>query len=621
MTILILFAFLSGIITILSPCILPLLPVVLAGNVAGGRGRPYGVVTGFAVSFTGFTLGLSALVAATGVSADVLRVAAVVILLLFGVVLIVPALKDRFQLIVSRTVARSSVPAKASPLPSGGGAAAGGPRAGGYWSGLLVGVSLGLVWTPCVGPIMASVISLAVSQAVNAGSVFITLAYSLGTAIPMFAIMVGGRALLRKVPWLTTRSTQIQRVFGVLMVAVAVVVAFGWDRTLETSLLTAAPGYGAGLTSIENTAIVRHAIAARDTSSGAGGALASNAGDPAHGTTPALSSYGPAPALVADGKWFNSPPLTMEQLRGKVVLVDFWTYSCINCIRTLPYLRSWYQKYKDDGFVIIGVHSPEFAFEHNPANVAKAIRELDVSWPVVQDNDFRQWDAYKNMYWPADYLIDAKGNLRYYHFGEGDYVRSEAVIRELLTKAGHPPTAPASPAVTKVSFAGTPETYLGAARAAGFAGSPAVRSGDGISFSAPAKLPANDWDLAGTWDVHDQYISPVGTGTLRLSFDAKEVYLVIQVPQPGAGGTGVAAARSGAAMKDPQTAEATSAPPLLTVTVDGKTGIDTGDLRGGILRPTESRMYHVVTLPKEGRHLLTITAKGDVRLFSFTFGG
>ncbi len=609
--ILILFAFLSGIITILSPCILPLLPVVLAGNVAGGRGRPYGVVTGFAVSFTGFTLGLSALVAATGVSADALRVAAVVILLLFGVVLIVPALKDRFQLIVSRLVARSSVPAKAAPLPPGESASAGNARSGGYWGGVLVGVSLGLVWTPCVGPIMASVISLAVSHAVNAGSVFITLAYSIGTAIPMFAIMVGGRALLRRVPWLMTRSAQIQRIFGVLMVAVAVVVAFGWDRTLETSLLTAAPGYGAGLTSIENTQVVRQAIVARDSASGAGGTMASNASDAASGSAPALSSYGPAPALVADGKWFNSPPLTMKDLRGKVVLVDFWTYSCINCIRTLPYLRSWYQKYKDDGFVIIGVHSPEFAFEHNPANVAKAIRELDVTWPVVQDNDFREWDAYKNMYWPADYFIDAKGDLRYFHFGEGDYVRSEAVIRELLTKAGHPPTAPASLAVSQVSFAGTPETYLGAARAAGFAGKPAVQPGDGVVFSAPKRLAPNDWDLTGTWNVRDQYIAPVGTGTLRLSFDAKQVYLVIQVPRSSAGG----------AMKESQVSDTASDPALLTVTVDGKTGLDTPDVRGGVLRPTESRMYHIVTLPAEGRHLLTITAKGNIRLFSFTFGG
>jgi len=616
MTILIVFAFLSGIITILSPCILPLLPVVLAGNVAGGRGRPYGVVTGFAVSFTGFTLGLSALVAATGVSPDALRVAAVVILLLFGVVLIVPALKDRFQLIISRLVARSSVPAKTAPPPAGGNAVAG--RSSGYWSGVLVGVSLGLVWTPCVGPIMASVISLAVSHAVNAGSVFITLAYSLGTAIPMFAIMVGGRALLRKVPWLTTRSSQIQRVFGVLMVAVAVVVAFGWDRTLETSLLTAAPGYGAGLTSIENSQIVRQAIARRDSASGEGGALASNAVDPAN--APTLSNYGPAPALVADGKWFNSPPLTMRELRGKVVLVDFWTYSCINCIRTLPYLRSWYHKYKNDGFVIIGVHSPEFAFEHNPANVAKAIRELHVTWPVVQDNDFREWDAYKNMYWPADYLIDAKGNLRYYHFGEGDYVRSEAVIRELLTKAGHPPTAPASLAVTQVTFAGTPETYLGAARAAGFAGSPAVQPGDGIVFSAPKRLGANDWDLTGKWNVRDQYIAPVGTGTLHLSFDAKQVYLVIQVPHSSAEGTGVAAVRTGGAATS-AAGGAASDPPVLTVTVDGKTGLDTADVHDGILRPTESRMYHVVTLPEEGRHLLTIKATGDVRLFSFTFGG
>ena len=610
MTILILFAFLSGVVTILSPCILPLLPVVLAGNVAGGRARPYGVVTGFAVSFTAFTLALSALVKAIGISADTLRIIAVVILFLFGVVLVVPALKDRVQVLLSRLTARS---AAVPGAPLGGKRGAPAERSG-YVSGLLVGVSLGVVWTPCVGPIMASVISLAVSNTVNLGSILITVAYSLGTSIPMFLIMIGGRSLLRKVPWLTLRAAGIQRAFGALMIVVAVVVALGWDRTIETSLLTAAPGYGAGLTSIENNGAVMHALADRHAAVGPQRpTLQANVYTMASVRSPALRDYGPAPPLVAGGKWFNSKPLTMRELRGKVVLVDFWTYSCINCIRTLPYVRSWYEKYKNDGFVVIGVHSPEFAFEHNPANVARAVKELNVTWPVVQDNNFKEWNAYGNEYWPADYFIDAKGDVRYVHFGEGGYAKGEAVIRELLTEAGRPPAVAASAVSSGLSVAGTPETYLGSNRAARFVGGPAApsptaaASANGIVFSGPADPPSNHWDLAGTWKVHGQYITPIGTGTVRLSFDAKDVYLVLQVP-----GSSKAAGRDPSSMTDRS---------RLLITVDGKPGTNTADVKDGVLVPTSSRMYHIAALPTQGRHLLQIRARGNVRLFSFTFGG
>jgi cytochrome c biogenesis protein CcdA/thiol-disulfide isomerase/thioredoxin len=607
MTVILAFAFLSGVITILSPCILPVLPIVLSGGVGGGKAKPFGVLAGFVVSFTAFTLSLSAIVQAIGIPVDALRIVAVVLIVLFGVVMLVPWLRDRFEILTSRIASRGSRGGASST-----GAAAGAPqtRWAGFWSGLVVGLSLGLIWTPCVGPIMASVISLALTQHVDGGSVSITLAYTLGTSIPMLAIMLGGRALLKKVPALTRNAANIQKGFGVLMILVGVAIGLGWDRQFQATVLRLFPNYGTGLTAIEKAAPVQSALKAR---APAMAARAPRAGADVFSAPEAapengvLRDYGAAPAFLTQGNWFNteglsptagqmaqgaSMPLTLEALRGKVVVVDFWTYSCINCVRTLPYLRAWYDAYRDKGLVIVGVHTPEFEFEKNAANVAKAVRELGVNWPVVQDNEYVQWNAYANQYWPAHYFIDAKGRVRYFHFGEGEYDVSEKVIQALLKEAGANVGGIVSRPAPQLESQ-TPETYLGYDRGQGFVSAVNVVADKPVDYK-PARAPHNgEWNLTGTWTISPQYVVPESSGTLQLGFDAKNVFLVME----------------------PQAPEGS-----ISVFVDGSQAGDTADLKKGTLEPRESRMYQLVGLNTPGPHILRLEVKGKIRLFAFTFG-
>ena len=270
----------------------------------------------------------------------------------------------------------------------------------------------------------------------------------------------------------------------------------------------------------------------------------------------------------------------MTGLRGRVVIVDFWTYSCVNCVRTLPYLRAWDAAYRGLGLTIVGVHTPEFEFEKDPGNLSRALRDLGVTWPVVQDNAYAQWDAYGNHYWPAKYFIDALGRVRYFHFGEGSYAESEKVIRALLAEAGAKLGAPVSGADDLLA-ARTPETYLGSRRGAGSTGTAAGRPANG------------EWTLDGRWTIAEEYAVPETGGVLELGFDARDVFLVIE-PE-AAGGT-------------------------IEVAIDGTPGQDTADVRAGVLTPTESRMYHLVHLASPGPHLLRLSVKGRLRLFAFTFG-
>ncbi len=585
MAVLLAFAFVSGVVTILSPCILPVLPIVLSGGVGGGKARPFGVLGGFVASFTLFTLTLTAIVQATGIPADSLRTVAVVLMVVLGAVMIVPTLRDRFELLSSRL---ANLGQRSGPRARG--------VASGFWGGIPVGLGLGLVWTPCVGPIMASVIGLALTRRVDGGSVLITLAYSLGTSVPMLAVMFGGRALLARVPALTRNAAAIQRGFGALMILIAVAIGFGWDRRFQSAVLTAMPGYGAGLTALENAAPVRAALQARESDSRRGtdvpGGDRFSAPPYAAPENGVLGDYGPAPAFVTRGAWLNTAPLSMEQLRGKVVVVDFWTYSCVNCVRTLPYLRAWYEAYRDRGLVIVGVHTPEFEFEKSQRNVARAVGELGVTWPVVQDNDYEQWNAYTNQYWPAHYFIDARGRVRYFHFGEGEYDVSERVIQALLKEAGASVGDIVSKPAPKIDSQ-TPETYLGYDRSSGF--TTAVRPvPDAAVDYRPARVPANgEWNLEGRWTITPQYIVAESSGTVQLGFDAARVFLVVEPQSPG--GT-------------------------IDVTIDGRPAPDTADVKGGTLAPGESRMYQLVDLGKRGSHVLRLAVKGGLRLFAFTFG-
>jgi cytochrome c biogenesis protein CcdA/thiol-disulfide isomerase/thioredoxin len=583
------------------------LPIVLSGGVTGGKARPFGVMAGFVASFTGFTLALTAIVQALRIPVDTMRIVAVVLVAAFGLVMLVPALQYRFEAMASRIASRFG---QRKPVPAG--TPAGSPRRGaGFSGGLLVGLSLGLVWTPCVGPIMASVISLALTRRVDGGAVLITLAYALGTSLPMLGVMLGGRALLARVPFLTRNTARIQRGFGVLMIAVAVAIGLGWDRRFQAAVLSLFPGYGAGLTALEQARPVQQELIARKpvpamTMQALAGSFVFRAPDrPPENAE--LEDYGPAPDFLTKGTWYNTEgiaaaagqtaqgtamPLSLAALRGRVVVVDFWTYSCVNCVRTLPYLRAWFEAYRDEGLVIVGVHTPEFEFEKNPANVARAIRDLGVTWPVVQDNDYVQWNLYSNQYWPAHYFIDAAGRVRYFHFGEGGYDVGEKVIQELLAETG----AATGSIVSKpapVIEAGTPETYLGYGRGDGFTSTVAPVADSPVDYQ-PARLPGNaEWNLSGTWTIAREYVVPQGSGTLQLGFDAKNVFLVIEPEERGGS---------------------------ISVRVDGAPAGDTADVQRGTLAVTDSRMYQLVGLPAAGPHILRLVVKGRLRLYAFTFG-
>lgn len=576
MTLLVLFAFLAGVVTVLSPCILPILPLILSSSLGGenvGKARPLGVVVGFVASFTLFTLFLSALVSALGISADALRLFAVVVIGAFGVSLLVP----QFQVLLERMFSRLTGLA---------------PRASqkkGFGSGFVIGLSLGLLWTPCVGPILASVISLALTGSVTLSAFFITFAYTLGTAIPMLLIMWGGRELLNRVPWLLRNTGNIQKGFGILMILVAMAIFTNLDRAFQTYIINTFPQYGVGLTRFDDRASIHEALdrlqaAPSSSESAETGKLMFD-----------LLPKGPkAPELIPGGVWINSQPLSLEALRGKVVVIDFWTYSCINCQRTLPYLKRWYEKYKDQGLVIIGVHSPEFEFEKSEKNLRKAVSDFGLTYPIMQDNNFSTWRAYENRYWPAKYFIDKDGYIRFAHFGEGAYDESERVIQELLAETGATGVNQTIENPEYSNAARTPETYLGYERMANFASpEPIVRNG-ATAYSLPKRLLPNGVAYAGEWAVMNEYANPKQGAILELNFEAKEVFLVMR-PKAGAG--------------------------EVNVLVDAQAQYFGEDVKEGKVIIDADRLYKLVNLSEPGRHLLRLQFLDDnVEVYTFTFG-
>jgi cytochrome c biogenesis protein CcdA/thiol-disulfide isomerase/thioredoxin len=562
------FALLAGAGTALSPCVLPVLPAMLSASGTGGRRRPVGVALGLSVTFTVTIVGVASVVGGVGLGSDPLRYVAIAVLLGFGLALLVP----RVAALLERPLARFS---RLGPRS----------RGDGFRSGLLVGGALGFVYTPCAGPILAAVITVG---AASGRSVAVAIAFAAGTGLTLALLGLGGRRVFDRIRRAGGGAT-LQRALGVVMILTAVVLAANLDVKLDEQIAQHIPD-------VSLTAALErsHAVQSRLTSLHGPARFAQVAQ-----VGPQLKDAGPAPEFTGTEKWFNSAPLTMAGLHGHVVLIDFWTYTCINCIRTLPYLEAWDRRYRADGLTIVGVEAPEFAFEKDAGNVAAAIQQFGIHYPVVQDNNLDTWNAWGNQYWPADYLVDAAGHVRYAAFGEGDYSTTEGAIRELLMDAGHAPgTSMATPSgvVTPTSQT-TPETYLGTARAQGWAQGPFPGRYD-YGNTAGQPLQLNEFAYGGTWTVGAQQALAGARATIDAAVQGQNVYIVLS-PPPG-GGTG-----------------------SVGVLVDGHppTSSQAGaDVHGGTITVTGQRLYNVLSLPSAEQHQLTLVFSPGTSGFSFTFG-
>lgn len=497
----ILFAFLAGILTIAAPCILPMLPIILGASIGHkSRLRPLFIVLGFVVSFAAASLLLSALVTHLGLSQNFIRNIAIVMLLIFAFFMIWPL---PFELLTAKL---SGFINKASEV---------GSSRKGYSGAFLLGLVLGIVWTPCAGPVLGTILTLVATEGTTGKASILVLVYALGAGVPMMLIAYGSQWLTTKIRGLVKYSARLQQVFGVLILLLAVAMYFQYDTIIENKLTAFFPQTG-----------LEQKLVARNTS---GMADAAESAEPGSTTKKiALSNYGPAPEFTGITHWLNSDPLTKEKLSGKVVLIDFWTYSCINCIRTLPYTTKWYDTYKDKGLVVIGVHTPEFAFEKETGNVKTAAERSGIHYPVAQDNNFATWNAYKNQFWPAEYLIDQKGNIVYKHFGEGKYDHTENAIRQLL---GFNQPVNSEP-VKKLTGIHSPEMYFKLPRLKYLTPSQSA-SGQPKIYSFGQGLALNNFEVQGEWQFGDDHAELTkGAGRIRLHFSSGKVFMVAAADKP-----------------------------------------------------------------------------------------
>ncbi len=545
-------AFLGGLITGLSPCIVPVIPVVMAGGSTGtSRARPYVIIAGLVVSFSLSVLFASSLLSFLHLPQDLLFWLGVALLGALSVGLLIPKAGE----VIERPFARLG----ASRYATEGG-------------GFVLGLSLGLVFVPCAGPVLTAISVAAAHHRVGASSLLVTLFYALGVTVPLLVLAVVAQRATTSWSSLRSHLPTVRRVAGVVLGVATLAIAFNWLGALQRDV----PGYTTALEDhVESTGSActqlrqlsgehqnqfaaanarlegrKATCAATDAGNSQSGHLASGSTTSTtttttpHSTSTApqkptvfmasktnLPDLGRAPNFAGITAWFNTPadkPLTLSSLRGKVVLVDFWTYSCINCQRSLPHVEGWYNDYKKDGLVVVGVSSPEFAFEHVVSNVESAAGSLGIDYPVAVDDNLATWDAYNNEYWPAEYLIDPTGVVRAYDFGEGGYGTMESNIRMLLTANGVTGLPPRTdvPDKTPTSDAITPESYVGYDRLSNEVGTSVVQDKT-MEYHAPSTIPSNSLAFSGTWTVHSEEATAGSDATLGLQFTADDVYLVM----------------------------------------------------------------------------------------------
>lgn len=562
-----LIGFVGGLITGISPCILPVLPVIFfSGGVqsAGGedkpvsRWRPYLVILGLVVSFSLFTLVGSVLLAVLHLPQDFIRWAGLVVLVLVGAGLIFP----RFESLLEKPF--SWIPKREVGTERGG---------------FVLGIALGAVYVPCAGPVLAAITVAGSTGKIGVETIVLTLTFALGAALPLLVFALAGRGVAKRVKSFRKHQRGIRTIGGIVMIALAVGLVFNVPQLLQQLI----PDYTSTLQStIGNSSQVQDKLNL--------GGLVNDQNknlDKCSNNATTLESCGTAPEITGIQQWFNTPgnkAIDLADLKGRVVLVDFWAYSCINCQRSVPHVAAWYDAYKDSGLEVIGIHSPEYSFEKVPANVEAGAAALGIRYPVALDNNLATWTNYRNRYWPAHYLIDASGTVRNVQFGEGNYASTESLIRELL-KDAHPGAQ--LPAVTEVADSTpqadtTPETYLSPNKVVNFGGDEKYSSKT-TSFSYPAKLAANSFALDGRWKLDGQFIEPSsGAAAIKLNYTASEVRMVLA-------GQG-----------------------RVTVTVDGKT--TTISVSG------TPKSYRVLKTADVKKGTVRVSLGSGIQAYSFTFG-
>jgi cytochrome c biogenesis protein CcdA/thiol-disulfide isomerase/thioredoxin len=603
--ILFLLAYLGGVLTIVSPCILPVLPFVFARADRPFLRNGLPLLMAMAVTFAAVAT-LASVVGGWAVAANQYgRVAALALLALFGLALLFPTLAERMTRPLVALGARISASAA-----RGGGAAD-----SGVLSSLALGVATGLLWAPCAGPVLGLILTGAALQGASAGTSLLLATYAAGSATSLaLALLVGGRVFAAMKRSLGV-SEWVRRIVGATVLLAVAAIAFGLDTGVLTRLSIA------GTASVEQRLLDKFRPAGQsDSRASQSGATAGDTGTMAASPAMAMQANGPrtAEALAVEGQlpslagavaWLNSPPLSADALKGKVVLIDFWTYSCINCLRAIPYVKGWAQKYKDQGLVVIGVHAPEFAFEKDADNVHKAVADLKIQYPVAIDSNYAIWRAFDNQYWPAHYFIDAQGRIRHHHFGEGDYEGSEQVIQQLLAEAGRTDVAgghvsvnaAGAEAAADMNDIGSPETYVGYDRAENFASAGGEARDARHSYATPASLRLNAWGLSGDWTVGAERatLNRAGGGVVY-RFHARDLHLVLGPTSAGS-------------------------PVRFRVTIDGAApgnnhGADADANGDGIV--TGQRLYQLLrqTGPIDDRTFEVRFLDAGVSVYAFTFG-